>query len=191
MWDVEYTDVFGEWWNGLTVEEQSSVSRGVYLLEQVGPELPFPHSSQVKGSRYRRMRELRVQHAGKPYRVLYALDPRRSVILLLGGSKAGNDRWYTTNIPRADDLYRDHLAQLELEGVNDGKKILGIAREDAARGSGSLAGTSGENPRRNGPRRNAPRAWHVPGRAGKFAEREAAEHRQARAANGHVYLHAA
>jgi hypothetical protein len=62
------------------------------------------------------MRELRIQHAGRPYRVLYAFDPRRVAILLLGGDKTGDDRWYDTHVPLADDLYDVHLVQLQREG---------------------------------------------------------------------------
>lgn len=68
-WDVEYTDMFGAWWDGLTEKEQGSVDNAIGLLENVGPHLPYPHSSQVKGSKYSRMRELRIQHAGRPFRV--------------------------------------------------------------------------------------------------------------------------
>jgi hypothetical protein len=63
------------------------------------------------------MRELRIQHKGNPYRVLYAFDPRRSAILLIGGNKAGKDRWYEEYIPIADKLYADHLQLLEDEGL--------------------------------------------------------------------------
>jgi hypothetical protein len=62
------------------------------------------------------MRELRIQHRGRPYRVLYAFDPRRTAILLLGGDKTGDERWYDRYIPRADDLYDRHLAELRQEG---------------------------------------------------------------------------
>jgi len=62
------------------------------------------------------MRELRIQHSGKPYRVLYAFDPRRVAILLLGGTKAGDDRWYEKYIPEADALYDSHLEELRSEG---------------------------------------------------------------------------
>ena len=51
------------------------------------------------------MRELRTQHAGRPYRTLYAFDPRRMAILLIGGDKTGNDRWYEVHVPIADQLY--------------------------------------------------------------------------------------
>lgn len=59
------------------------------------------------------MRELRVQHQGRPYRVLYAFDPRRVAILLIAGDKTGNNRWYEENVSRADDIYDQHLRELE------------------------------------------------------------------------------
>ena len=63
------------------------------------------------------MRELRIQHRGKPYRVLYALDPRRTALLLIGGNKTGDDRWYDRFVPRADQLYDEHLHHLRKEGL--------------------------------------------------------------------------
>ena len=66
------------------------------------------------------MRELRTQHAGRPFRTLYAFDPRRMAILLIGGDKTGNDRWYDVNVPMADRLYDQHLEQLRREGATDG-----------------------------------------------------------------------
>ena len=66
------------------------------------------------------MRELRIQHRGIPYRVLYAFDPRRVAILLIGGTKAGADRWYDRFVPLADSLYDEHLDELKREGLIDG-----------------------------------------------------------------------
>jgi len=62
------------------------------------------------------MRELRIQHAGDPYRVLYAFDPRRTAILLIGGNKTGKDRWYEQYVPIADRLYDEHIQALRQEG---------------------------------------------------------------------------
>jgi len=62
------------------------------------------------------MRELRIQHKGDPYRILYAFDPRRMAILLIGGCKTGDDTWYDTFVPIADRLYDDHLEILKNEG---------------------------------------------------------------------------
>jgi hypothetical protein len=66
------------------------------------------------------MRELRTQHDGRPFRTLYAFDPRRHAILLIGGDKTGDKRWYEEQIPIADRLYAEHLEELKKEGLSDG-----------------------------------------------------------------------
>ena len=119
-WDVEYTDDFGEWWAGLSEDEQESLDSSVRLLEDRGPNLGFPHSSGINGSRHSHMRELRTQHDGRPFRTLYAFDPRRSAILLIGGDTTGDDRWYDVHLPIADRLYDKHLEQLRKEGLING-----------------------------------------------------------------------
>lgn len=119
-WEVEFTDEFGKWWDSLTEGEQESVRSSVKLLGGLGPRLPFPHSSGINKSQYPHMRELRIQHAGRPYRVLYAFDPRRYAILLIGGEKTGRDRWYDEYVPIADRLYKEHLESLVKEGLLDG-----------------------------------------------------------------------
>lgn len=113
MWEVEYTDEFGYWWDGLSEAEQISVAAYVELLEIMGPSLKFPYSSGIENSSYSHMRELRVQHSGKPYRILYAFDPRRVAILLIGGNKIGDDLWYEKVIPIADRLYKEHINTLK------------------------------------------------------------------------------
>ena len=119
-WEIEYTDEFGEWWQGLSEEEQASLRASVKLLQDYGSNLKFPHSSGIEISRYGRLRELRTQHAGRPYRTLYAFDPRRTAILLIGGDKTGNALWYEQFVPLADQLYDEHLEQLRQEGLIDG-----------------------------------------------------------------------
>jgi len=116
-WEVEGTDEFVEWFTDLSDEEQIDVGGVVELLVEHGPMLPFPYSSGVESSRHHNMRELRIQHKGRPYRVLYAFDPRRTAILLLGGDKTGNNRWYEENVPKADRLYEEYLQELEREGL--------------------------------------------------------------------------
>jgi hypothetical protein len=69
------------------------------------------------------MRELRIQHQGRPYRILYAFDPQRTGILLIGGDKTGDKRWYDIHIPIADRLYDTHLEILKKEGQDYGKEI--------------------------------------------------------------------
>lgn len=118
MTEVEYTDEFGAWWDGLTEDEQESVAHGVGLLEARGPTLGHPYSSGVVGSKHTHMRELRIQHQGRPVRVFYAFDPRRTAILLIAGDKTGDDRFYDRMVPIADRLYDEHLKQLKREGTS-------------------------------------------------------------------------
>jgi hypothetical protein len=115
-WEVEFTDEFGDWWKTLTEDQQDDVAYSVGLLAELGPALGFPHSSKVNGSRHNHMRELRTQSGGRPLRTLYAFDPVRTAILLLGGDKAADDRWYEKFVPVADRLYDEHLDELRKEG---------------------------------------------------------------------------
>jgi hypothetical protein len=112
-WEVEFSDEFGEWWDALAAAEQKSVDFTVGLLQYLGPTLKMPHSSGIEMSRHPHMRELRIQHEGRPYRVLYAFDPRRAAMLLIGGDKTGNHRWYEQYVPLADAIYERHLRELE------------------------------------------------------------------------------
>jgi hypothetical protein len=116
-WNVEYTDEFGSWWRELDERQQDDIAILVSLLQQKGAALPFPYSSSVEGSRHAHMRELRIQSGGKPLRVFYAFDPRRTAILLIGGDKTGNDRFYETFTPIADRLYDVYLDELRDEGL--------------------------------------------------------------------------
>jgi hypothetical protein len=116
-WDVEYTNEFGEWWNGLSDAEQEDISAIGEILMQRGPDLPFPYSSGVEGSKHDHIRELRVQSGGRPLRIFYAFDPRRTAILLIGGDKTGNKRFYKKMILVADRLYDEHIQELRKEGL--------------------------------------------------------------------------
>ena len=110
--ESRFIDEFEVWWDDLSEAEQDDIAAVVGLLEESGPTLPFPFSSNVSSSRHGNMRELRIQHQGDPFRVLYAFDPRRCAILLIGGKKAGDDRWYDKNVPIADKLYNQHLKSI-------------------------------------------------------------------------------
>ena len=117
VWNVESTVQFDQWWAGLTPAQQDSVDSSVRLLEEKGPTLDYPHSSDIRSSRHGNMRELRVQSGGRPLRIFYAFDPRRTAVLLIGGDKTGNNRFYARFVRRADELYDQHLARLRREGL--------------------------------------------------------------------------
>lgn len=116
-WEVEFTDDFGAWWAELTEADQDEIGATVELLSVKGPDLPFPYSSGVQGSRHSHMRELRVQSGGKPLRIFYGFDPRRAAILLIGGDKTGDRRFYKRMVPTADRLYDEYIEELRKEGL--------------------------------------------------------------------------
>ena len=116
-WDVEYTDEFREWWDGITAGEQDSVSNSVRLLIEYGVKLGHPKSSGIHSSRHSHMRELRPNDGRSPIRVFYAFDPRRTSILLIGGHKTGEDLFYRQYVPIADRLYDQYLEELRQEGL--------------------------------------------------------------------------
>ena len=121
MWVVEYTDEFEAWWETLSVAEQDAVDYSVGLLENEGPSLRFPHSTNVIQSKHGAMRELRSQCEGRPLRTFYAFDPRRTAILLIGGDKTGDDKFYDVMVPRADKIYDVYLKEIQEE--KDGKEF--------------------------------------------------------------------
>ena len=97
--------------------EQEDVAASIALLESRGPSLGRPQVDTVKGSRHSNMKELRTQSSGKPLRTFFAFDPRRTAILLIGGDKTGDKRFYDRMIPQADALYDEYLSEIESEGL--------------------------------------------------------------------------
>ena len=114
MTEVVVTDEFKTWYEALSMGEQESVFRVVTLLEARGVSLGYSYSSAIESSRHG-LRELRIQHQGRPYRVFYAFDHERKAVLLLGGDKGGNDRFYEQSVPRADTLWERYLAERPTE----------------------------------------------------------------------------
>ena len=129
-WEVEFTEEFEAWWNNLSTAEQEEIDAKVELLEERGPTLPRPHVDRIHQSRHQNMKELRGElgaKSGKEYlRVLFAFDPRRTALLLLGGDKTDDPSWYDRFIPIADDLFDQHLRALDDERKKkekEGKKL--------------------------------------------------------------------
>ena len=109
------------WMRGLSERERSGLRTVFEALEAHGPTLPRPLADRVKESRHHHMKELRPPRGNN--RVLFAFDPNRRAVILVGGDKTGQwNRWYRTNIPRADRLYDRHLRSI-------GKGNAGIGRE--------------------------------------------------------------
>ena len=112
-WKVLSHSEFVDWLGRLYESLYDELFANFRLLEEMGPNLSRPRVDTVKGSKFKNMKELRIQHKGEPWRVLFAFDPKRSAILLIGGNKGGNERWYKENIPIADKRFEKHLKELE------------------------------------------------------------------------------
>jgi len=114
-WEVEFTDEFEAWWGSLSEDEQEVISAKVDLLEERGPTLSRPHADVIASSRHANMKELRGKVGERQLRVLFAFDPRRAALLLIGGDKTDDPKWYEEFVPIADDLFDRHLRALERE----------------------------------------------------------------------------
>jgi hypothetical protein len=108
--EVVYTDEFGEWFDGLSDEDAERVAFTVDILADRGVALGHPHSSAIRGARYP-IRELRVQAKGHALRAFYAFDPKRQAVLLIGGDKTGDDRFYEVFVPKAESIWEQYLAE--------------------------------------------------------------------------------
>ena len=110
MTEVVALTEFTAWYESLTDSDTEAVNRLVDLLEQHGVALGYPHSSDIKGSSIA-LRELRGRSGGGVIRVLYVFDPARQAVLILGGDKQGDDRFYKRLVPRAEKLFKQYLKE--------------------------------------------------------------------------------
>lgn len=114
MWEVVALDQFREWYLGLSDDEADRVTAAVELLGEEGPSLARPHADRISSSRHHNMKELRTRHGDDQFRILFAFDPIRRAVLIIGGSKTGQwNRWYDEHVPLADDLYDTYLQTLD------------------------------------------------------------------------------
>lgn len=111
-WDVVFSPEAEAWLDGLGDDEWDAIMQAVELLERKGPSLGRPAADSIAGSRHSNMKELR--SFGGHLRALFAFDPKRQAIVLLGGDKRGDwTGWYERNVPIADDLFDDYLKYLD------------------------------------------------------------------------------
>lgn len=116
-WHVEF-ELIVDWLEAQDSKVQQRVIAAATVLSQDGPQLGRPLVDSIEGSRHNNLKELRTSsNTISAIRILFAFDPKRHAILLIAGNKAGNwKRWYRENIPKADDLFDEHLRRLETEG---------------------------------------------------------------------------
>jgi hypothetical protein len=118
IWKIIFHKKFEEWFFGEEPDVQDSIAMVLDILEEQGASLGRPYVDTIKGSTLPNMKELRLQHDGNPYRILFAFDPQRQAVLLIGGNKRGDKRWYEVNIPIADRRFAEYL-----EETNGGESL--------------------------------------------------------------------
>jgi len=110
-WSVESVKEFDQWFWKQDVKFREILFTYTHALAETGPQFGRPYVDTIKGSSYSNMKELRIQYKRKPYRILFIFDPKRQAILLVGGNKASDKRWYEVNIPIAEKRYKIYLKE--------------------------------------------------------------------------------
>ena len=114
-WTVVFHHEFSSWFDVQDKKLQDEMAANLKILGEDGPMLGRPRVDTVKGSMFDNMKELRIQFQGDPYRILFAFDSKRQAILLVGGCKLSDKRWYKINVPIADKRFKEHLQKLQKE----------------------------------------------------------------------------
>lgn len=110
-WEVEFTPEAERWFSRLGAKDADHIGKAIEHLREHGPGLGRPRVDSIHGSRHHKLKELR--SAGGHLRALFAFDPRRRAVILLGGDKTNDWKgWYVRNIPLADKLYDRHLRSI-------------------------------------------------------------------------------
>ncbi|MBB5787859.1 type II toxin-antitoxin system RelE/ParE family toxin [Jiangella mangrovi] len=108
---IQHPDVVA-WRKGLNEAQAALVADALDRLSQDGPGLGRPLVDTIRGSRHHHLKELRA----RTIRVLFAFDPQRRAVLLVGGDKRGEwSRWYDTAVATADARYDEWLDAMTKE----------------------------------------------------------------------------
>lgn len=116
MWEIDRTEEIAEWVLSLDDDAKEAILKNLVILRELGPSLGRPYVDTINGSRFKNMKELRVQNKKRLYRIFFIFDNKRKAILLIGGDKRGDKRFYEKMIPMADALYTRYL---KLRGIKD------------------------------------------------------------------------
>jgi hypothetical protein len=114
MWKIERTQEIKSWIFQLDDDAKESILKSLYILQEFGPKLGRPYVDTIKNSKYKNMKELRVQNKQRVFRILFIFDVKRNAVLLIGGDKKGDKRFYEKMIPIADKLYGKYLIERRL-----------------------------------------------------------------------------
>jgi hypothetical protein len=122
MWTIDRTKEIASWIKDLDDDAKEAIYKSLLILKEFGPLLGRPYADSVNESKHKNMKELRVTNKKRLYRILFVFDPERTALLLIGGDKRGDKRFYQRMIPLADKLYDQHLEELRKKHENTGNK---------------------------------------------------------------------
>jgi hypothetical protein len=108
-WEIIYSTDFEEWLRALDLDSAKGIARSLGILKALGPMLGRPYVDTLKGSRIKNLKELRTQSKQHVYRSLFVFDTERNAIVLIGGDKRGDKRFYQRMIPLAEEIYDEYL----------------------------------------------------------------------------------
>ena len=119
MWPIDYSYI-EEWLDTLDNRSVAMIFASLERLQEEGPALGRPLVDTLSNTQVKNLKELRpVSPKESEIRIIFAFDPTRSAIMLLGGDKAKGksgkqkwNEWYKRAIPKAEEIYKEHLKRL-------------------------------------------------------------------------------
>ena len=114
-WKLLISEEYEEWFNDLPQKHKVAIATDLTVLKSIGPSLGRPYVDQIKGSKFKNLKELRTKVSGHVYRSLFAFDPERHAVILSGGDKKGKDqdKFYKKLILQAEAVFEKHLKNIQ------------------------------------------------------------------------------
>ena len=113
-WIIKFHDEFEKEYEDLPARVRKKLTSVLTHLSSREPSLGRPPVDTLKGTRYPKIKELRVILPDEEWRIAFVFDPERNAVLLVAGKKTGiNQRlFYSRLITIAEKRYREHLEHL-------------------------------------------------------------------------------
>jgi hypothetical protein len=100
-------------------DAKEAIYKNLLILKELGPSLGRPYVDTIENSKHKNMKELRVQNKKRIFSIFFAFDPDRNALLLTGGDKRGDKRFYQRMIPIADEIYDRYLKEKRRENERE------------------------------------------------------------------------
>ena len=113
VWKVYRTDEFKEWFDNLDFEAKEPILKDIIILSNYGPSLSRPYVDTLKGSKLTNLKELRTKFKNNYFRIIFAFDPERDIILLVGGNKSNDKNFYSKIISKAEKIFLKHIDDIQ------------------------------------------------------------------------------